>query len=394
MIRSIFLERNTLYSYRQVKKVTLIMSVFIRNIPKLVAYVRKPAESILSTKKITTPIQQETLRYAGTQAQEQMPIVFKIHNGLLKKLLPKEQEQLDSILWDIKGFRFKNLPSVSHLNENEREILVQQLNKFHDVPAFVFMSLGARPAMVTTSSDILLKVKSQNFDTLLRTLGEYENTFIFNKKATLEHLAQNRSFYTQRLNLPKNTPDEDIYKILTGENSPLKDEKKGCDLIGLLFGFPKKNSMIYKLERDTNLAVSLRPTPEKFKKALLKELHSPDCVYAKFDDSFKKDLEDTINSITTVGHSRDLGLPYGYTFVKFADETPEIVKINQKLRKILPKLEKINAANKKARDDELISSLADELPQKELEDFIKSLQEELGKIPKSTAAANPFEGFI
>ncbi len=65
------------------------MSVFIRNIPKLVAYVRKPAESILSTKKITTPIQQETLRYAGTQAQEQMPIVFKIHNGLLKKLLPK-----------------------------------------------------------------------------------------------------------------------------------------------------------------------------------------------------------------------------------------------------------------------------------------------------------------
>ena len=286
------------------------------------------------------------------------------------------------------------MPSVSHLNENEREILVQQLNKFHDVPAFVFMSLGARPAMVTTSSDILLKVKSQNFDTLLRTLGEYENTFIFNKKATLEHISQNRSFYTQRLNLPKNTPDEDIYKILTGENSPLKDEKRGCDLIGLLFGFPKKNSMIYKLERDTNLAVSLRPTPEKFKKALLKELHSPDCVYAKFDYSFKKDLEDTINSITTVGHSRDLGLPYGYTFVKFADETQEIVKINQKLRKILPELEKINAANKKARDDELISSLADELPQKELEDFIKSLQEELGKIQKSTAAANPFEGFI
>lgn len=370
------------------------MPISFNNIPKLVAYVRKPAESIISTRKITTPIQPEELRYAGAKAYEQMPLVFKIHNGLLKGLTIKELERLDSALLGIKGFRLKGLPSTSHLNEAEREILSKQLNKFRDVNPFVFMSLGARPAMVTTSSDILLKVKSKNFDTLLRTLGEYENTFIFNKKATLEHIAKNKSFYTQRLNLPKNAADEDIYKILTGENSPLKDENGGCDLIGLLFGFPKKNSMIYKLERDAGIDVLLRKNPEKFKEALLKELHSPDCVYAKFDDAFKKELENTIKSISTVGHSDDLGLPLGYTFVNFAGETSEVVRINQKLREILPKLEKINAANQKAKDEEFFRGLTDANPQKELDEFIKSLQEESSKLQGSVNPQAVFEDFL
>ena len=171
------------------------MPISFNNIAKLVAYVRKPAESIISTRKITTPIQTETLRYAGVKAHGQMPFVFKIHNGLLKGLIPKELERLDSALLGIKGFRLKGLSSTSHLNEAEREILLKQLNKFRDVNPFVFMSFGARPVMVTGSSDILLKVKSKNFDTLLRTFGEYENTFIFNKQATLEHIAKNKSFY-------------------------------------------------------------------------------------------------------------------------------------------------------------------------------------------------------
>ena len=205
--------------------------------------------------------------------------------------------------------------------------------------------------------------------------GHNDNTFIFNKKATLENIEKNKKFYLQRLNLSKDASNEDIYKFLTGENSPLKNEKQSCDLIGMLFGFPCKNSMIYKLESDTGLNYIAREDVAKYKQALIKHLHSPNCVYRDFDEVFKKELEEAIKSITKIDHSKNSNLPPGYTFTNYFDEIPEIVRINQKIRSSLANLVKINKANKKAKEDEFIKSL-DEFcnPHKELLEFFESIQ--------------------
>ena len=130
------------------------------------------------------------------------------------------------------------------------------------------------------------------------------------------------------------------------------------------------------------------------KEVLLKELHSPNCVYAKFDNAFKKELEDSINSITRVKTSRDLGLPDGYVFTNFVDDAPEIVRINKNIREATSKMEKINTANQKAADEEFWHNLTDTDPQKQLEEFAKSMQEEAAKLQTTTNPQKVFEDFL
>ena len=357
------------------------MVISLKNIQNVTAYVRKPAESILSTKKISKPIIPETIKYAGEKAQQNLPIAFRIHNNALKTLYPQELARWKDAVTDLKDFSFQGLPSTKHLSKDELETLFNFIKKEFDIEPFILVSQGGRPAMVTRTSPILSKLKSQNFDTMTRSLWAHnDNTFIFNKKATLKNIEKNKKFYIQRLNLAKDTSNEDIYKLLTAEQSPLKNEKESCDLIGILFGFPRKNSMIYKLETDAGLNYMAREDVSTFKQTLLKHLHSPNCVYSKFDDSFKKELEEAIKSITKVGHSKDSNLPLGYTFTNYFSETPEIVRINQKIRDTLASLEKINKANKRAKEEEFIKSL-DEFcdPRKELLEFFESLQNKVLK---------------
>ena len=374
-----------------VSKGYFCMSMSVKSIQNIVAYVRKPAESILSTRRMTAPIKPAQIKYAGAKAQEEMPFVYKIHNGELKRLYPQELQRCDYAMSDIADFQLKGLKTTANFNVLDLQEFYSHLKHQNDIKAFTFVSLGVRPAMATTHSWLFSKIKVPNFDTLTCKYLD-DITFFFNKKAALENIHRNKSFYTQRLNLPKNVSDDDIYKILTGENSPLKNYKER-DLIGMIMGFPYKNNLIFKLEDDARVHLSLRKNPEKFKEALIKELHSPNCIYAKFDDAFKKDLEDSIKSITTVRESADLGLPFGYTFINFVDETPEIVRINKKIREAIPELEKINAANQKAKDDEFLRSLTAD-PQKELDDFIKSLQSEADKQKNTVSMQNIMDDFF
>ena len=154
----------------------------------------------------------------------------------------------------------------------------------------------------------------------------------------------------------------------------------------MMLGFPRKDNFIFQLERDAGSNIALRKNPEKMKEVLLKELHSPNCVYAKFDDAFKKELEDAINSITSVKSSRDLGLPDGYVFTNFVDDTSELVRINKNIQESTQKLEKMNESNQKAADEEFARSLIDDAdPQKQLDDFIKIMQEELASLTTTPA---------
>lgn len=369
------------------------MAISLNTIKNITAYVRKPAESILGTRKVTTPIQTESLTYAGAKAQEQMPFVFKIHNSGLKRLYPQEQERCSDALLMLNKFKLKGLPSTQNLNELERQELLAHLRKDFDTESFILMSTGARPAVFTSHSPLFTKIKSPDFDTVLCKFEDWRGAFVINKKAAFENIHRNKDFYTQRLNLPKTASDEEIYKILTGENSPYKN-RDNTDFIGMMLGFPRKDNFIFQLERDAGSNIALRENPTKMKEVLLKELHSPNGTYAKFDDTFKKELEDAINSIKSVKASKDLGLPDGYVFISFVDDTPELVRINKNIREATQKMEKINAANKKAADEEFWHGLTDTDSQKQLEEFARSLQAEAAKSQTTINPQNLFDDFL
>ncbi len=369
------------------------MSISVKPVQNIVAYVRKPAESILSARKITSPIQAESLSYTGAKAQEQMPFVFKIHNNGLKRLYPQEQERCSDAMLKMEKFRLKGLPTTKNFNELELQELFAHLRKDFDVESFILMSAGARPAIFTRHSPLFAKIKSPDFDMVLCKFEDWRGGFVINKKAAFENIQRNKDFYTQRLNLPQTASEEEIYKILTGENSPFKN-RDNADVIGMMLGFPRKDNFIFQLECDAGSNIALRENPEKMKEVLLKELHSPNCVYAKFDNAFKKELEDSINSITRVKTSRDLGLPDGYVFTNFVDDAPEIVRINKNIREATSKMEKINTANQKAADEEFWHNLTDTDPQKQLEEFAKSMQEEAAKLQTTTNPQKVFEDFL
>lgn len=369
------------------------MSISVKPVQNIVAYVRKPAESILSARKITSPIQAESLSYTGAKAQEQMPFVFKIHNNGLKRLYPQEQERCCDAMLKMEKFRLKGLPTTKNFNELELQELFAHLRKDFDVESFILMSAGARPAIFTRHSPLFAKIKSPDFDMVLCKFEDWRGGLVINKKAAFENIQRNKDFYTQRLNLPQTASEDEIYKILTGENSPFKN-RDNADVIGMMLGFPRKDNFIFQLERDAGSNIALRENPEKMKEVLLKELHSPNCVYAKFDNAFKKELEDSINSITRVKTSRDLGLPDGYVFTNFVDDVPEIVRINKNIREATSKMEKINTANQKAADEEFWHSLTDTDPQKQLEEFAKSMQEEAAKLQTTANPQKVFEDFL
>ena len=282
-------------------------------------------------------------------------------------------------------FRLKGLPTTANCNEQELQELWTHLRKNIDIESFILTSTGARPAVFTNYSPLFEKIKSTNFDTVIFNFKDWAGTIVINKKAAFENIQRNKDFYTQRLNLPKTASDDEIYKILTGGNSPYKD-RNNTDFIGMMLGFPRKDNLIFQLEGDAGSNIALRKNPEKMKEVLLKELHSPNCVYAKFDDAFKKELEDAINSITSVKSSRDLGLPDGYVFTNFVDDTSELVRINKNIQESTQKLEKMNESNQKAADEEFARSLIDDAdPQKQLDDFIKIMQEELASLTTTPA---------
>ena len=109
------------------------MAISFKNIPNIVAYVRKPAESILSTRKITTPIRPETIKYAGEKAYEALPIAVRIQNNALKRLYPQELARWNAAVMDMKDFRLKGLPSTKHLSEEELDALCGFLKKEYDI---------------------------------------------------------------------------------------------------------------------------------------------------------------------------------------------------------------------------------------------------------------------
>ncbi len=250
----------------------------------------------------------------------------------------------------------KGLSTTKGMNFKDREKLCKPLGQT-DSDVFALVSLGEKPSMVVSEKGIaaLQSINVKGFDTLLRTKRPQEqivtdNLFFFNRTATQEIIEKNKDFYTKRLDLPKGTTKEDIYNLLLSPKSPLLNEKGFSDIIGMTFGYPKKNSMIYQLESNIENLTKKRENLNEYKKELKTFLRSDSSPYKNFNENFKKSLEKAIDKISKIEFSSEIFLKdkklNSYPFIKYVNENCEIKRISDSYRNAAKKLKKIDDENR------------------------------------------------
>lgn len=199
------------------------------------------------------------------------------------------------------GYHFSNLPTTERMNKTDCMDLRKELICNSNLKDFLMVSLGVKPmSLISTGVDCNVSdIKSDNFD-VLETGDKYNNIFIFNKCETRKNIESNRYFITQKMNLPKNTDIDEIYSILIGKDSPINTSnpnfKRNHDLIGVLLGFPMKESIIFQLENMTNLSDEDKLNIPMLKSSVMDVFFSTG-LYDNFDDKFKADIIDSIKSI-------------------------------------------------------------------------------------------------
>lgn len=251
----------------------------------------------------------------------------------------------------------KGLDSVSNLNNEELKELKKHLLAHKDIEPFLLVSTGSRPAMSTQKHPLLNKL-DDNFEVV-----PFCNTsvMIFNKSKMLETIESNKDFFLKRLNLPEKFSNEEIYEAFISNDELLNDIAQVQDLIGISFGYPFKNTIIFQLERDSkmdaNNITKQRKNIEEYKKQLLNTLYSNESKYANFDETFKSEIARAINSINEVRESTNCCYPKGYLFMKAVNEPTEEQRIAQCVRKSAIEIDKINNINQKEKQKQFFAEI-------------------------------------
>lgn len=251
----------------------------------------------------------------------------------------------------------KGLETVSNLNSDELKELKKHLCAHKDIEPFLLVSTGGRPAMSTQKHPLLNRLEN-NFvavpfcDT---------SVMIFNKSKMLETIESNKDFFLKRLNLPENLSNEEVYEAFTSNDELLNDIAQVQDLIGIAFGYPFKNAIIFQLERDSgmdaNNITKQRNNIEEYKRQLLNTLYSNESKYANFDDAFKSEMARAINSIDAVRISINCCYPEGYLFVKTVNESIEEQRIAQCVRKAASEIDKVNQINQREKQKQFLEEM-------------------------------------
>ena len=257
------------------------------------------------------------------------------------KLTASDLDSWNDAVSQICRYNFENLSTVKNLSEDERYELRKHLNSYRDQEAFLFVATGGRPAMSTYTTPLLDKL-SDNFDAIPFC---DTSSIIFNKSEIIKKIHENRELFLNRLNLPKETTNEEIYATFTAKNGPLYDIINVQDLVGVSFGYPVIDSIIFQLEADSDMRKNIieqRANIVEYKKKLIDALYAENSKYSSFDDAFKYKVEKAIKSINTIKASTECGYPYGYLFIKFANNPTEDVEIVKKIKNSIHELDKIN----------------------------------------------------
>ena len=252
--------------------------------------------------------------------------------------------------------KLNHVSSVEGLNKDERGTLSNHLCKCNDIEPFLLVSTGGRPAMCTFKHPLLNKL-DKNFDVI--PLND-TSVLIFNKKEMLKTIEKYKSFYTKRLRLNESTQCEQIYKTFASDYC-LKNLIDVQDLIGISFGYPFLNAVIFQLETDSGMQnkdiTKERKNIKEYKKQLIDTLYAKNSRYALLGDEFKDKVAKAINSISSVNSSRNYGYPIGYTFIKTVEEPAEEHRIAENIRNSTAQLKEINKISKKEENERFLNDL-------------------------------------
>lgn len=166
-------------------------------------------------------------------------------------------------------------------------------------------------------------LKSKTTNSIITT----QNTFILNKDLTKQTIDNNKELYTKRMGLNYNTPTEDIYNELIGENCPLKEQHGYDDIIGITLGFSPINSILFQLEQTQPDTISSRRNPTYHAKLLDKAFNDENSPYKDFSDDFKNNVQKSIDYIKTRSFRKEDFVPIGYSYIQLAPDD----KFNEKL---------------------------------------------------------------
>ena len=216
--------------------------------------------------------------------------------------------------------------------------------------------LGKKPVSIIYA-DFLKNIKNINLPEYIDIIPSVRNNyFILNKKASIKTINDNLDFFVKRLNLPSDTSAKKVYEIIVKNISENHNFTKGKDdILGILLGFPKINSMIFKLEKDMyaegNIPeslprnIDLRADTENFKKCIINFLHSEKSPYNNMGYKFKNDLEKIIRNIKKIGAYRPNNEDYGFEFILFADEV-DMLRLRNSEQEFFKLLKSINSRMK------------------------------------------------
>lgn len=167
------------------------------------------------------------------------------------------------------------------------------------------------------------------------------NIFIINKELTKQTIDENKELYTKRMKLDADTPTEEIYEELIGENSPLKYQEGYDDIIGVTLGFSPINSVLFQVEQDIPNKLELRKQPRRYAKELDKSFNSANSPYKDFSDEFKTNIQTSIDYIKNHSFRKpDLG-PIGYAYIHIAPDKNHTQKIIKDAESIIDEAGKI-----------------------------------------------------
>ena len=264
-------------------------------------------------------------------------------------------ERMQKITQAYSAVNYAGIDVLSNLTEDERKEFVDNVlhlgsGKVYDDYDFLFFANGEKPAvllggMSETPEPCLDKLKSDNIDVFHRvvTFGNGQkrnNTLLINKQAAKRIIGENKELFQKRLGLSENTTVDEIYEKLLSDDSILKDHEESSDLTGLILGYPKYNTMIFRLDKwivdhniMTNVEMRRNPDIEKYKSALKQALQADDSPYKNMSEEFKNTLLAKINEITELVPSRELfnNDSDGYVFNYTTPEPKELVRIEQSM---------------------------------------------------------------
>lgn len=167
------------------------------------------------------------------------------------------------------------------------------------------------------------------------------NLFILNKELSKQVIDENKELYSKRMGMPDTVSTDEIYKKLTGKDSPLKKQKGYDDLIGVTLGYSPKNAVLFQLEQEIPDKYEARKRPIYYANMLDKIFNSEQSPYKDFSNEFKTDIQSSINYVKKNGFSNTNLNAIGYSYIQIAPDYNHTEKLLENANTVYSKAKRL-----------------------------------------------------